>query len=424
MSAQIITAVVRNFITAGEAASGGDLKSKTFLASIDSLHDALRSLHPNRFELEFADSALLINGQKVRLSGAAGHRLVDLLERAKRSQWGGMTSETFPTPPQLAACFARFARPKLPADHPGLLARIGPIQLLTLEITEDGFTSVPGDLAPAGEDTAGSLEASMVRKLNLEEIQSALGADGTDALERSCTLYARAVTFVERFMSTMEPNSPRVPLDESARIVADIVDAWISDPTALLAMTLARPNKGHYDAYHHANTALFSIAIGSTMGMPRAALFELGLAALLHQIGIVDMPERIRDERVLPKEERSILARLPKQTVARLLQSEGPDLHAMARLNAIAAVGKPLATRVTGADGKVRLRPSLDPPPMLARIITVAARYDALTSEREFRAAMSPEKAFRLMRGNMRSQLDQGVVAHLARLQNVELSDG
>jgi response regulator RpfG family c-di-GMP phosphodiesterase len=222
-------------------------------------------------------------------------------------------------------------------------------------------------------------------------------------------------------MSTIEVGGPRVPLDEASHVICGLVDQWYSNPRSVLAMTMARPHIGSYDAFHQANTAVLSIALGGTLGLDRSTLFELGMTALLHQVGVVDMPERIRANRVLDKEERAVLDQLPYRTVRRLLQAHGPDLNAMIRLNTIVALRDPVATKVQGKDGKPAWQRVKPQPPIEARIIAVAARYDALTSEREFREAMAPDKALRLMATRMAPNLDGTLVRMLAELQAIQL---
>ena len=54
----------------------------------------------------------------------------------------------------------------------------------------------------------------------------------------------------------------------------------------------------------------------------------------------------------------------------------------------------------------------------MARILAVAARYDALTSDREFRPAMTPEKTIQLML-RQGASLDKRLVKLVAKLKNV-----
>ena len=88
----------------------------------------------------------------------------------------------------------------------------------------------------------------------------------------------------------------------------------------------------------------------------------------------------------------------------------------MARINAILAMKDRIATKTVGRARRwVAAKPAQ---PLLARILAVAARYDALTSDREFRPAMSPENTIQLMLRQPAS-LDGRLVRLVAKLKNV-----
>ena len=406
-------------LDAGHFALSGDLRNPELRVAIEVLHTSLLEVIvcDGHMELCFGDDHVLLNGRKVRLAGAAGGRLAPLLDHAASCGWLGISCEEIPSEDQLITALARFAERKLKSSTPGLQRRLGPIRWLEAETDEEFSDESLPALQPI---EAGAEEASMLRQVQVSELEQLLGSSGSEGLEKVTKNYARSVYFVSRFLESMEISGPRIPLDEASRIVCDLVDCWTTNPKELLAMALAHPRIGAYDAFHQANTALLGIAIAGSLGMTRDALFEIALTGLLHQVGIVDMPERIRSHRILEKDERKVLATLRLHSVRRLLQVHGPDLAGMARLNAIMAMKDPVAVRRKAADGTIVWVAAKPQPPVAARVLQVAAYYDALTSEREFRQAMSAEQALRLMSTRMRAILDQAIVRLLARLQNLE----
>ena len=412
-----IASFMRAFLSTGGRALSGDLTSEGYEQALTELYNNLIEVFTvdGFIELKFGDQVVYLNDQKLRLSGAAGERLNQLLAAATQSAWAGFRCDEVPNEDQLAAVMSRFAQPELSDQDQGLQRRRGPFRWIGEELVDDAFDNLPTPLEALSAD---ALEHSSMRKVQIEEIQNALGTQAGAALEEVTFIYARFVYFIDRFMATMEPAGPRVPLDESSRIICDLIDVFERDPKAFMAVSMARPQVGNYDAFHQANTALLAIAMGASVGLGRELLFELGMAALLHQIGIVDMPDRIRSSRVLQREEREILSQLPYRTVRRLLQAKGPDLHGMARINAILAMKDRIATKTVGGDGKTRWVAAKPAPPLLARILAVAARYDALTSDREFRPAMSPENTIQLMLRQPAS-LDGRLVRLVAKLKNV-----
>ena len=77
-----------------------------------------------------------------------------------------------------------------------------------------------------------------------------------------------------------------------------------------------------------------------------------------------------------------------------------------------------IATKTVDAQGAAKWVAVKPGPSLMARILSVAARYDALTSDREFRPAMTPEKTIQLML-RQGASLDKRLVKLVAKLKNV-----
>ena len=210
-------------------------------------------------------------------------------------------------------------------------------------------------------------------------------------------------------MATMEPAGPR-PARREPRIICDLIDVFERDLKASWRSRW-RPQVGNYDAFHQANTALSPSLWG--LASARAALRAWDGCCFTKSASSICPTDR------LPRtsEKSEILSQLVSYGAA-LAQAKGPDLHGMARINAILAMKDRIATKTVGGDGKTRWVAAKPAPPLLARILAVAARYDALTSDREFRPAMSPEKTIQLMLRQPAS-LDGRLVRLVAKLKNV-----
>ena len=140
------------------------------------------------------------------------------------------------------------------------------------------------------------------------------------------------------------------------------------------------------------------------MGLEEPALRELRRAALLHDLGklsisnrILDKPgpltdderERFRDHPLLAEQ---ILARVPS-------------------LRELAAVASAHHERLDGSGYPRGLAGDALTMPM--RILAVADVYEALISERPYRAAHPPDGALDLMRSDVPSRLDPDAFASL-----------
>src|SRR5207302_11099751 len=73
------------------------------------------------------------------------------------------------------------------------------------------------------------------------------------------------------------------------RVVQGIVDQVLNEETSLIGLTAIRD----YDEYtftHSVNVCIFSIALGRRLGTTKLQLYELGLAALMHDMGEARVP--------------------------------------------------------------------------------------------------------------------------------------
>lgn len=77
------------------------------------------------------------------------------------------------------------------------------------------------------------------------------------------------------------------------RAVHAIVDMTLSEEHTLLSLVNVKEHQSG-GSNHAVNVAVLSTALGAKLGLPRKLLGELGLAALLHDMGKVDLPEKVR----------------------------------------------------------------------------------------------------------------------------------
>ena len=76
------------------------------------------------------------------------------------------------------------------------------------------------------------------------------------------------------------------------RAVQLIVDQVLNNETSLVGLTTIRD----YDEYtftHSVNVCIFSVALGKKLGFTRLQLYDLGMTALLHDVGKARVPVEI-----------------------------------------------------------------------------------------------------------------------------------
>ncbi len=76
------------------------------------------------------------------------------------------------------------------------------------------------------------------------------------------------------------------------RAVQLIVDQVLNNETSLVGLTTIRD----YDEYtftHSVNVCIFSVALGKKLGLRKLQLYDLGMTALLHDVGKARVPLEI-----------------------------------------------------------------------------------------------------------------------------------
>jgi putative nucleotidyltransferase with HDIG domain len=152
----------------------------------------------------------------------------------------------------------------------------------------------------------------------------------------------------------------------------------MQDEASLLGLASIK-NYDEYTFNHCANVAIYAIAIGQRIGIPKKQLSHLGMAALFHDIGKTRIPKEILNKPgKLSEEEWKIMRSHPifgAETVMRLKE------------------WGELSTRMIGAAFEHHLKYDLSGYPQLARkrkislfarIITLADVYDALVRPRVY----------------------------------------
>ena len=207
----------------------------------------------------------------------------------------------------------------------------------------------------------------------------------------------------------LEPRS-RLNVGERTDGVKKQVDSIIDELVANKNMMVNMIDLKCFDNYtylHSVNVAVLSIVIGLALGLERDILSRLGLSAILHDIGkifinkqIVNKPAALSAEEFEEMKKHSQLGydyakekfRLPPASYTGII-----DHHE--KFN---GSGYP--------NGKSGRQIS-----MFGRIITLADVYDALCSERPYRAAMKPSEAMEYVMGNSETMFDPQLTALFIR---------
>lgn len=189
----------------------------------------------------------------------------------------------------------------------------------------------------------------------------------------------------------------RIPVAEAAAVVAALAVAMRSGQH----MMLPRLDLSRHDDYattHALNVAVLSMGLAEWMGLDSAAVRELGLAGLLHDIGMVRVPPPILSkDGKLTEAERAVVQRHTLDG-ARIIVEAGIRLD----MAAVVAYEHHIGVDGAGYPGLHYPR-SRHPASGLVQICDV---YDALRTDRPYRDAWSEEQALGHLEGGAGTEFD------------------
>jgi GAF domain-containing protein len=178
----------------------------------------------------------------------------------------------------------------------------------------------------------------------------------------------------------------------NARLYQEIEQGYLSTIQALVQVTDARER---YQPGHAERVRAYAVATGRRLGLDDRQLATLELAALFHDLGHVGVPEAaLGKDGALTAEEWAMVRRHPLLGVA--------ILRRVPRLEAVAPVILQHHERYDGQGYPAGLLGDDTSP--LAQVLAVADAYEAMTSARPHRAALSRSEAVAELRKNSGTQ--------------------
>jgi diguanylate cyclase (GGDEF)-like protein/putative nucleotidyltransferase with HDIG domain len=188
--------------------------------------------------------------------------------------------------------------------------------------------------------------------------------------------------------------------EQSGGVAPDTLPEAVVETVTSLA--LAIDAKDHYTQGHSQKVSAYAVVIAKALGMSESEVEEIRLAALLHDIGKVGIPETILNksgpldasEWETMKTHTELGAKIlePLQTMDRI--------RLMVRHHHEFYDGTGYPDRLEGENI-----------PYGARLIAIADAYDTITSERTYKKARTSEDAFRELERCAANQFDPELVA-------------
>jgi HD-GYP domain-containing protein (c-di-GMP phosphodiesterase class II) len=404
------------------------VENKLFLEQMNTFFESLKPVLADSEEavLVALDADLYLNGFRipVRAGNMRFHESVHA--EFKRRKIAGLRIESGLTSEELARFFKLFMQPDdyhdtslLEACLANHVDHILPAIHASTEAPQPDFGLPPEEeKKDEKEEEAWSDDAEEEEEEDEEEKNSLLqGAVGKS--------YSVALHGVRSLLATTSLHEG-LHLKHAKRVVQPLVDdAFKKDPT-VVGLTMLR----HHDEYtyaHAVNVCIVAVSMGYFLELDRKALADLGVAALLHDVGKSAVMHHIRhpideftdDERAAAERHAIEGAKL----LARTTTLNSTTLRCMR-----VALEHHLPHDPTG-DPRRRKGWA---PSVLARIVSIADCYVSLQTHRSRRGAdVTPSEALGMMLGPMRSRFDAAMLWALVQTvglhppgQVVELNDG
>lgn len=232
----------------------------------------------------------------------------------------------------------------------------------------------------------------------------------------------KTVMMVKNFFQRINRRERNNSLDELKVSIESIIDELLRNKTSMINIVDIKSSQD-YLYYHSFNVAILSLVMGIELGLGKKELYELGLAALLHDVGKMFVAnETVEKTAALTAEETAELRthcikgyRYLKEHCMVPLKTYMGVLEHHEKFNGSGYPNKKTGEKIIAC----------------ARIISIANVYDALTSNRSHQKGLLPSEAMEYIMGSSGVIFDPQMVTIFTRIVApypvgtfVELSSG
>ncbi len=239
-----------------------------------------------------------------------------------------------------------------------------------------------------------------VKNISVGRLRKIVEEDALEPRKMVKKTYFNAVSYTRGVINKIK-SGEKVNIKKAKRVIETMVDHILEEEQLLLGMTAIK-DYDEYTYHHSVNVSILSIALGQRLGLNRKTLTDLGMVALFHDIGKMDIPyEVLNKPSNFTDEEWKIIRKHPVWGVKALLKLK--KLDPLTTKSAIVSFEHHMNFDLSGYP-RVSKRFELD---FFSRIVCLADQYDAMTSSRVYsRIPMAPDKALSIMMERAGSQLD------------------
>jgi HD-GYP domain-containing protein (c-di-GMP phosphodiesterase class II) len=264
-------------------------------------------------------------------------------------------------------------------------------------------------LAAAGVVRAVPVTMDEMAAVSSDAAQTAADASPEGERERARETHGRAVQGA-RDAIRATAKSGRPALRRVKRVVQPIVDTIMRNEYSVVGLTAIKSHD-EYTYAHCVNVSILSVAIGQCLGLSRPALANLGVAALLHDLGKLTVPADVLGKPgKLTPEEWARMVRHPIEGMKMVARMPGLSPLTVDMMNVSLQHHRMCDGKgYPRAPGPVRLATT-------SRIVAAADCFDAMTAHREYRQRpFTGYQALQLMMSADRGRFDPAVLWALVK---------
>lgn len=218
--------------------------------------------------------------------------------------------------------------------------------------------------------------------------------------------YQQAQDYVDALLRKVA-DGQSLPLKDARVVVRNCINSISSNPNAMFWLSRIR-HRDAYTAEHCVRVGILSITFGRFLGLDNAQLETVGLCGMLHDVGKMRVPPEVLNKPgALAPGEWQLMRRHP-ECGFELLGSEHelePDVRNAALSHHERLDGKGYPHALTG--------PAIS---QFTRMVSIVDTYDALTSDRAYRAGIPTSEALKILYNNRGNQFDDQLVEAFIRL--------
>ncbi len=189
-------------------------------------------------------------------------------------------------------------------------------------------------------------------------------------------------------------------IERASTVVEGTVDFVLHGKEAIQNL-LVLCSHDYYTYSHCVNVSVYAITLGRRLGHKGQDLRDIGLGAVLHDVGKIKVPDEIiNKDGPLTREEFEEMKKHPTYSYE-IIKKEGMT-------EAIAAPGHEHHERIAGGGYPRGIRGNQMHP--YSKICAVGDSFDAMTTNRAYRKAFTSFEAMKIMNAEMRGSFDSEVL--------------